>query len=232
MSDSAARPGSAPTGRATDPRLKWAVAAAVVLLLALIVRSTDPFGWFDAQDTRTAATASDVTLIEIREAAELNVATGWFSVPVILDVSRTGLRDLLPEYVDRERIVAVYQGDVEAMIDLRGLTEDGITADPETRTITVRVPAPRLTEPRIDHGRSQILSHERGVLQRVEDAFGGGSVAVKEDLDRAAVAAIAKAAGDSDLTTTAQQNGTQFLTLLCQQLGYDQVTIEFLPAPR
>lgn len=219
--------------RTADPRLRVAVAVAVVLLIALVVRSLDPFGWFGGTgDDRAAATAGDVTLLEIRETAELKAATGSFSVPVTVDVARTGLRERLPEFVDGERIVAIYQGDVDATIDLRGLTEEGVTANQATRTITLRLPEPRLSAPRVDHEKSQLVSHERGLVQRVEDALGNGSLAVKDDLDRAAVDAISRAAEESHLTATAKMNGTRFLTLLCQRLGYDRVTIEYAEPPR
>lgn len=219
--------------RTADPRLRVAVAVAAVLLIALVVRSVDPFGWFDGTgDDRAAATAGEVTLLKIRETTELKAATGTFSVPVTVDVARTGLRERLPEFVDGERIVAIYQGDVDATIDLRGLTADGITANQEDRTITLRVPEPRLSPPRIDHEKSRLMSHERGLVQRVEDALGDGSLAVKEDLDRAAVTALSRAAEESQLTATAKTNGTRFLTLLCQRLGYDRVTIEYAEPAR
>ncbi|WP_432560559.1 DUF4230 domain-containing protein [Granulicoccus sp. GXG6511] len=218
----------------TDVRLRVAVAVAAVLLVALLVRSFDPFGWFDpaVPEETSAAAAGDVTLIEIREAAELKAASGTFSVPVTMDTPRTGLRQRLPEFLDGEKIVAIYQGDVDATIDLRGLTAEGIEADPASRSITVRVPAPRLSEPRIDHEKSGVVSHQRGVVRRVEDALGDGSLAVREELDRAAVSAIARAAAESDLRATAETNGTRFLTLLCQRLGYERVTIEYAEPAR
>lgn len=219
--------------RTTDPRLRAAIAVAAVLFVALVVRSMDPFGWFAPTAPSTdGAAAGDVTLLEIREAAELNVATGRFSVPVTVDVVRTGLRERLPDFVDGEQVVAIYQGDVEAIIDLRELSADGITADPQQRTITLRVPAPRLSSPRIDHEKSRLVSHQRGIVQRVEDALGDGSLAVKEELDRAAVTAITRAAAESELADTAEANGTRFLTLLCQRLGYERVIVEYAQPAR
>ncbi|MDO5500968.1 MAG: DUF4230 domain-containing protein [Propionibacteriaceae bacterium] len=221
--------------RRRDPRLVAAFAAIVVLLLVLLLRSLDPFGWFGdpaPEEVPVGAAAGDVTLLEIREAADLQVATGRFSVPVIVDAPpRSGLRERLPEFVDGERIVAIYQGDVNATIDLRGLGAEGVTADPVARTITLRVPEPRLSSPAIDHEKSQIVSHTRGIVQRLEDAAGEGVLLVKEDLDREAVSAIAQAAEDSNLRETGRTNGRHFLTALCQRLGYEQVTIEFVAPP-
>ncbi|WP_425309665.1 DUF4230 domain-containing protein [Ammonicoccus fulvus] len=216
----------------SDVRFRVAVGVAALLLVALVVRSLDPFGWFVPGVEESPAAAGDVTVLEIREAAELKAASGTFSVPVVIDVEKTGLRSRLPDFVDGETIVAIYQGDVDATIDLRGLTEDGITADPETRTITVRVPAPVLSRPSIDHDKSRIVSHSRGVVQRLDDALGNGSLAVKEDMDAAAVTALARAADESDLRDTARTQGTHFLTLLCQQLGYEHITIEYAEPPR
>lgn len=215
-----------------DVRFRIAVAVAVALLVALVVRSLDPFGWFVPAAEQSRAAAGDVTVLEIRETAELKAATGTFSVPVVIDAEKTGLRSRLPDFVDGESIVAIYQGDVDATIDLGGLTEAGVVADPQARTITVRVPAPVLSRPSIDHDKSRIVSHSRGIVQRVDDALGDGSLAVKEQLDAAAVDAIARAAAESDLSQTARTHGTQFLTLLCQRLGYEHVTIEYADPPR
>lgn len=224
---------AAGTARTPDRRVAAAIAVAGVLLVALVTRIFDPFGWFDGEaETASSAAAGDVTLIRIRDAAELKVATGTFSVPVVTDAERSGLRERLPGFVDSEQIVAIYHGDVDATIDLRGLTEEGIDADPQARTITVRVPAPVLSRPSIDHEKSRIVSHQRGILQRLEDAAGEGSVTAREDLDAAAVQAIARAAEESDLEATARTNGEQFLRLLCEQMGYEQVTITYAEPAR
>jgi hypothetical protein len=212
-------------------RYRVAVAVATVLLLALVVRSADPFDWFVSGPDGEPAAAGEPTLIAIRETAELKAASGTFSVPVELDVEQTGLRQRLPDFVDQEKIIAIYQADVDATIDLRGLTADAIDADPETRTITVRVPTPKLSRPAIDPENSRIVSHDRGALQRIEDALGEGSLAAKEQLDAAAVEAIAKAARESELPDTARVNGARFLTLLCERMGYEHITIEYAGAP-
>lgn len=223
--------GSTAVGRTPDRRLTLALVAVAVLATLLLARLLDPFGWFEPEDVNSA-TAEDVTLIEIRDAAELKVATGAFSVPVVVDVERTGLRERLPGLVDSEQIVAIYYGDVDATIDLRGLTAEGIVADPEARTIEVTVPAPVLSRPSIDHDKSRIVSHQRGLLQRLEDAAGEGSLVAKEDLDAAGVQAIARAADESGLDQTARENGEEFLRLMVERMGYEEVTIKYAEAER
>ena len=49
--------------------------------------------------------------------------------------------------------------------------------------------------------------------------------------ERAAVEALTKAAQDSDLTEKAEQNAREFLTLLANRMGYDDVVVEFVDAP-
>lgn len=222
--------GATTTGTGLARRYRIAVGVAAVLLIALVVRSVDPFGWFAAPE-ETPAVAGEPTLIAIKETAELKAATGTYSVPVEIDVEKTGLRQRLPDFVDQEKIIAIYQADVDATIDLRGLAADSIDADPQTRTITVRVPQPTLSRPAFDPENSRIISHDRGALQRVEDAFGESSLAVKEQLDAAAVEAVDKAARQSDLPQAARDNGTRFLTLLCQRMGYENITIEYAGDP-
>lgn len=216
-------------------RFRIAAVAAALLLVALVVRSVDPFGWFatpPAPPQENPAAAGDVAVLTIQEAAELKAASGTFSVPIVIDLPKTGIRERLPDFVDGEKIVAIYQGNVDATIDLRAVPAEGITADPASRTITVRVPAPKLSSPAIDHDKSRIVSHSRGVLQRIEDAAGEGSLYRKEDMDAAAVTAIAQAADESNLRETARTNGTRFLTMLCQSMGYEHVTIEYIDPPR
>lgn len=220
-----------PSTGSGNTRFRIAVGVAAVLLIALVVRSLDPFGWFAPVPEEAPAVAGEPTLIALKETAELKAATGTYAVPVEIDVEKTGLRQVLPDFVDQEKIVAIYQADVDATIDVRGLTADSIDADPQTRTITVRVPQPQLSRPTIDPENSRIVSHDRGALQRIEDAFGESSLAVKEQLDATAVEAIERAARQSDLPRTARENGTRFLTLLCQRMGYEHITIEYAGDP-
>lgn len=222
---------STPAEASLTRRYRLSVAAVALLLVALVIRSLDPFGWFAPAVQEEPAVAGEPTLIAIRETAELKAATGTYSVPVEIDLEQTGLRQRLPDFLTQEKIIAIYQADVDATIDLRGLTADSIDADPQTRTITLRVPPPELSRPAIDPENSRIVSHDRGALQRVEDAFGESSLAVKEQLDAAAVEAIDMAARQSDLPQTARANGIQFLTLLCERMGYDHITIEYAGAP-
>lgn len=234
--DSLSPGGSSTSTVSRKPDRRWiaiALAALVVLAVLLVVRGLDLFGWFGMENpAEQPAAAGDVTLIEIRDLADLNVATGSYSVPVVIDAERTGLRERLPGFVDGEQIVAIYYGDVDAKIDLRGLTAEGVIADPASRTITVRVPAPVLSRPSIDHEKSRIVSHQRGILQRVEDAAGDGSLVAKEELDTAAVNAINRAAEESHLEDTARQNGEQFLRLLCERMGYENITIDYVEPQR
>lgn len=212
-------------------RYRIAVGVAVLLFLALLIRSFDPFGWFVPKPTETPAVAGEPALITLRDAAELKVATGTYSVPVVIDVQKSGLRGKLPDFLDNEQIVAIYEADVDVLIDLRRLTEDAIEADPETRTIKVTVPAPMLSKPAINPDKSRIISHDRGVIQRLEDALGPGSLEAKERLDQAAVEAIDKAARESNLPEVGRTNGTEFLRLLCEKMGYTNITIEYADPP-
>lgn len=219
-----------PTPR-RDLRLPIAVTVAALLLVALVVRSADPFGWWSPAASEDRADPGDVVVLELRRTAELTVATGTYQVPVTVELARTGLRAKLPELLDSERVVALYQGDVSAVIDLRELSEDSVRADPQSRSVTVRVPEPTLTRPNLDPAASRVLTHERGAWQRFEDVFDSTPSAQLEQLDQTAADTIAQAAAESDLPQTARDNGVEVLTQLCRALGYTDITIEYVQAP-
>ena len=103
--------------------------------------------------------------------------------------------------------------------------------DRSKRSITLRVPRPVLTKPNIDESRSTVVAQNRGLLTRLGELFNERPLAEKDSLDEVAVEALTKAAQDSDLTEKAEQNAREFLTLLANRMGYDDVVVEFVDAP-
>ncbi len=115
--------------------------AGALALLALLVL-VNPLSWLRDQifGTEDPPVAGDVTLLEIKDTAELKVATGTFSVPVYFRAGeQSGIRRRIPDFIDGNSGVAIYQGSVDATIDLRGLTEGDIDADRNRRTLVSRI---------------------------------------------------------------------------------------------
>ncbi|GAA1792266.1 DUF4230 domain-containing protein [Nostocoides veronense] len=175
----------------------------------------------------------DMTLLEIRRTAELRAATGTFSVPVYYGYDKdTGiLSKIVPDVIDKDSGVAIYQGSVDALIDLKALEEKNIKADKAAGTLTITVPPPTLTSPKIDLAKSRIVAQQRGIGTRVNDFFASAPLEQRQALDQAAVQALQQAAAESDLQQTARDNGRNFLTALGRQLGFPTVTVIYADEP-
>lgn len=214
----------------------WGIAGLSLLGLVgvLLIMLFDPLSslrdrLFGEEDTPVAGSR---TVIEIRETRELRAATGEYSVPVFFGVEpQSGVRQYIPDVIDGDSGVAIYQGSVDALIDLRGLTEDDVQADPEAKRLSIRVPEPTLTEPNLDESESTVVLHKRGAATRLADAFSGNPLDKRDALDAKGVEAIALAARESELQDTARTNGRSFLTSLGRQMGYDDILVEYIPAP-
>ena len=132
--------------------------AAIVLVLINLV-GFDPIGSLRDKlfgvDQRPEAAAT--TLLTIRRTTELRAATGEFSVPVYFGTEQDGVvHEVLPDAFDGNSGVAIYQGSVDAFVDLKGLTTDDLEINRTDRSIVICKPAPSPTKS--VEGRSSTVS--------------------------------------------------------------------------
>ena len=143
------------------------LAVVAVGVLALSILFAGALGSLrDALFGADAAPApGDTTLLEIRKTAERRAATGSFSVPVYygFDEDKGLLSKIVPDVIDENRGVAIYQGSIDALIDLKALQDRNIKADKAAGTLTITVPTPALTTPKIDLTKSRIVAQQRGI---------------------------------------------------------------------
>lgn len=204
------------------------IAGAAVLIVNLF--GVNPLGWvtsswFEDDDPPAAA---DTTLLSIIRTRELRAASGEFSVPVYFGTEQNGIREILPDALDANSGIFLYQGTVDALVDLRGLTEGDIEVDAANRSVRIEVPEPTLSRPNIDPSKSKIVSQNRGLLTRLGEIFSESPMAGREELDEVAIEELTRAAQQSDLAGTARENAREFLTALLNELGYTDVEIEFV----
>jgi hypothetical protein len=88
--------------------------------------------------------------------------------------------------------------------------------------VKVRLPEAQLDKPNIDHDRSHVYSQDRGLVDRIVDAFEAPQQA---ELFKRAEADIAAAAEASELRERAAENTRAMLTGLFGSLGF-QVTFQ------
>ena len=136
----------------------------------------------------------------------------------------------IPSVIRGERTLFVGAGSVGATVDFSGLDEGSIRVSEDRRSVEVTVPAPALSEPRVDPDRSRVVSRDRGVLDRVGSMF-SDSPTSDRPLYLAAEKKMRAAAGSSDLQARAEDNTRQMLDGTLRALGFTSVTVTFVSNP-
>ena len=137
---------------------------------------------------------------------------------------------VLPSFLAGERTLLQATGTVDAAVDFRGLQagRDLVVSD-DRRSVTITLPAPELTEPRLDLAKTRVVDTDRGLGNRIADAFSDDA-----DQERALLAAaerkLAEAAQeDPGLLQAAERNTREMLTGLMRGLGFERVIVRFAP---
>ena len=194
------------------------VLAAVIALPALLP-SLNPFG----EETRDRS--QPVLIKSLENLSDYHAATA--NMQVVVDVEQDA--KLLPSFIKGERTLFVAAGTVDAAVDFSGLSRDpsAVKVSDDRKAVTLTLPAPKLTEPRLDPARTRVYDRERGVLDRVEDAISdrpGDEQPLYQLADQKLAAA---AAADPELLRTAERNTRAMLGGLLRGLGFERITIEF-----
>jgi Protein of unknown function (DUF4230) len=132
----------------------------------------------------------------------------------------------VPKALKGERIIYLAQGTASGTVDLSKVTTTSITADEVAKTVTIVVPHAEVSNLRIDLTKSKVLSHERGLLDRIGGAV-GEAPPMHPDLVARAEQELKKTAAESELRTRAEENTRLLLTRIANGLGFTTVTVEF-----
>lgn len=207
--------------RRTRGRLGALVAGAAVLVLVWVGIGASPFSPPAPQATDDTG---PVMLHSIQELRRYVPAQGAFEVAVVL---REGYPKV-PTWVYGYEGVLVAHGTVDTYVDLSGLAADALTVSADRRAVSVRLPAPQLAPPTIDHRRSQVVDSDGGIVNAVAEAFDGKADRTQE-LYRAAETKISTAAAASDLTLRAERNTEEMMRSIGTSLGFETVDVTFRP---
>jgi Protein of unknown function (DUF4230) len=175
----------------------------------------------------TTDRSQPVVLESIQDLSRFTAATGNFEV--IIDVERD--RRFVPEFIFNERILFVAAGNVDAYVEFGGLTGDALVVDEANDSVQITLPPPQLEPPNLDPDRTYIFSQERGIANRLNDFF-DDDPDTQQRMMQLGEQRIAEAAGASTLTQRAEGNTQKMLEGLLTSLGFETVTITFLPAPQ
>jgi hypothetical protein len=190
------------------------------LLLVGVISAFDPFG------SETVDRSGPSVLERIRQLEEFTAADATFTQ----DVDLTEDANILPDFIQGERVTAIVTGTVRATVDFGQLTDDAVQVSDDRTTIRIRLPEPTLSDPEIDEGSARVVSRDRGILDRIEDAFVSNPV---DDgpVYRAAEEKLAEAARSTDVLEQARTNTERWLTTFLQAAGFTTVEITWAESP-
>lgn len=172
-------------------------------------------------ETTTVDRSQPPVLQSIQDISEFHAAVGNFEV--VLDIEKDV--EWLPDFIAGERSLFVAAGTVDAYVDFSGLTESDVTLSADGTSVEIRLPEAQLAAPNLDQDRTYLFSQERGVIDRLGDAF---STQDQQELYKLAEAKLASAAQNSKLRDQAEDNTR---AMLIGMLAALDLTVTFVDDP-
>jgi hypothetical protein len=197
-----------------------AVLLAAGHLGGLLPSLPNPFG------SRTVDHSRPPLLTSLEDLSRYQAATA--NLQVIVDSEKDAA--FLPAIIRGERTVFVAAGSVDATVDFSALDERSIQVSDDRRSVTITLPEPALSPPRIDPKQSEVVSRQRGLLDRLGSIFSDTPTSDRPLL-LTAEQKMTAAAEASDLRPRAEANTRHMLEGMLRALGYTSVTVNFAPTP-
>ena len=211
--------------RRSTARLAILVIGAVValwLLVSLIAGwSLNPFS------TETKDRSQPVLVKSLESLSEYRAATA--NVQEIVDIEEDV--GLLPSFIAGEKVLLVAAGTIDAGVDFGELSSGAVRVSDDRRGVEIVLPPATLSEARVDLARSRVVDTDRGIINRVGDAFSDDTNDERELLLLAQRKIEEAARRDAALLELAQRNTRSMLTGLLRGLGFERITIRFTPRP-
>ena len=211
--------------RRSVTRLVAAVAVVVIGLVALaaLIPDLNPFG------TETKDRSQPVLLKSLERLSEYRAASA--NLQVVVDVEEDAKN--LPDFIKGERTLLVAAGNVDARVDFGKLKGRNVVVNEDRTAATITLPGATLSDARIDLERTRVFDTDRGLLDRVGDAFGSGGADEERQLLRLAQRKLAEAAQDDPrILEGAERNTRSMLEGMLRGLGFERVTVRFDRANR
>ena len=195
----------------------------VIVGLCFGLRAVNVLPSFDNPFAEQETDRSQPVLLQsMRDLSRYVAADGTFQVIVDLQENRENI----PDFLLNQRTLFVGSGSVEAYVDFSSLAEGAIEVDEENNTAKITLPAPQLSDAALDMNRSYVVAEERGLLNRIGDAF-RSDPAKQQRVYQEAQNRITEAARQSGLDQRARENTQKMLESLLARLGYTSVTVTY-----
>ncbi len=213
---------------ATRTPLKAVIALAAVIAAVVVAAAIMPsLGDLNPFGTQTKDRSQPAVLRSLASLAEYRAATANYQQ--LVDVERDV--KFVPSILAGERAQLVAAGSVDAVVDFGGLGSRNVRVSEDRSTVAVTLPAPHLSEARVDLERSRALNSDRGLVDRVGDLFDDDDDEQRELLLLAERRIQRAALENRNLLTLAERNTRAMLSGLLNALGFERITIRFRPSP-
>jgi len=206
-------------------RLFPAVVTGVAIIVALVIAQS--FSLLPKFSNPVKETEVDRTgpaiLKSLDDLSEYHASTGEFQT--LLDVEYDV--KWMPGFIAGERMTYQAVGSVDGVVDLSAIdTRSVVITGTDEKVVTVVVPEPKLSRVTLDVDESKVISHDRGLANRLSDVFADHPERL-ESLQQKSVPKIAAAARESELKARAETNTRVMLTQLLSAAGADKVVVKF-----
>ena len=200
--------------------VKLGIAAGVVVLVFVVLGAAGLLPSFaNPFATEREQRDSPAILEALEDVSDYTAATA--NVQTSFEIED---ESILPDFLLGETISFEAYGSVDGVVDFSSLTEDAIVVD--GKHVTITLPDPTATNVRVDPDESHVVDVDRGILDRFADLFTEDAVN-EDELYGIAEDRLLDAAAETELLERSRENTDTFLTALLQELGYDEVTVQF-----
>ncbi len=183
-------------------------------------------GWGDPTEPRVVDRSTAPLLLALDDLAEYHAAEATLQVMIDREIDTRWV----PSVISGERVSFLATGTADASVDFEDLDSDAVTLSADGDSATIVLPAPEISDVRIDPENSRVVDRDRGLVERVGSAF-AENPSDDSELYALAERQLTAAAAESDVLERAEANTRDMLTTLARSLGVEQVTVEFEEAP-
>jgi len=171
---------------------------------------------------KTTDRSQPVLLQSMRDLSRYVAADGTFQV--IVDLQQD--KDNVPDFLLNQRTLFVGSGTVEEYVDFSTIADGALKVDESNKSVQITLPAPQQSQAALDMEKSYVVAEERGLLNRIGDAF-RSDPGKQQNVYAEAQKRITAAAQSSGLDQRAKDNTQKMLESLFTRLGYTTVTVNW-----
>ena len=140
---------------------------AAIGIAAVFVLAGNIFGFLDFGE-RTIDRSQPPLLVSLTDLSEYRAASANFEVIVDLEKDTK----YLPDFIKGQRVIMVAAGNVDASVDFSSLKDENIEVSEDRKSVRITLPAPKLSEVRLDNDNTYVADRQRGLADRVGGVFG------------------------------------------------------------